>query len=203
MVSIRSLGRVATVVLMAGAAVACGSSDDGATSTPTTTAGASAPVASDAWCRTSPARVNAGACYLVIRNDRDEAVRLVGATVPAEVAAKTELHETVVAAGTDTTMAPGGMSGPAEMMPSGAMPSETMPGDGMSGAQGGGMGMMEMREVDGIDVPAGGTVRLEPGGYHVMLLDLVEPLVEGQTIPITLRFEGLDPVNVVAEVRSR
>ena len=62
--------------------------------------------------------------------------------------------------------------------------------------------MMEMREVDSIAVPAGETVTLKPGGYHVMLLQLAEPLAAGASIDVTLTFEEAGDVEVVAEVRD-
>ena len=46
-----------------------------------------------------------------------------------------------------------------------------------------------MRPIDGLDLPAGTAVVLEPGGYHVMLLDLVAPLELGTEISLTLTFE--------------
>ncbi len=61
---------------------------------------------------------------------------------------------------------------------------------------------MAMRETDAIDLPAGETVALEPGGYHVMLLDLAEPLEPGTTIELTLVFEEAGEVVVEAEVRD-
>ena len=50
-------------------------------------------------------------------------------------------------------------------------------------------GVMQMRQIDGIDVPAGGEVALAPGGFHMMMIDLTRPLVEGETVPLTLLFE--------------
>src|SRR5262249_42607670 len=50
-------------------------------------------------------------------------------------------------------------------------------------------GIMQMRPLDGIDVPAGQPVTLKPGGEHVMLLGLGHPLQEGQSFPLTLTFE--------------
>lgn len=52
-----------------------------------------------------------------------------------------------------------------------------------------GDGQMTMQEVDRIELPAGTTVALEPGGYHVMLMQLVEPLEVGRTIRVTFVFE--------------
>jgi copper(I)-binding protein len=61
---------------------------------------------------------------------------------------------------------------------------------------------MVMQAVEAIELPAGETVSLEPGGYHVMLLDLVEPLEAGDTVEVTLVFEEAGEVVVEAEVRD-
>ena len=63
-------------------------------------------------------------------------------------------------------------------------------------------GMMGMQPVASIPVPAGGTTELKPGGYHMMLIDLVAPLVEGTTIELTLTFQSGTVLTVPAEVRS-
>lgn len=58
-------------------------------------------------------------------------------------------------------------------------------------------GMMTMRPLpNGIEIPAGGKVEFKPGSFHLMLMDLKEPLVEGQTVSGTLVFEKAGPVNV-------
>ena len=49
--------------------------------------------------------------------------------------------------------------------------------------------VMKMRAVSGLDLPAGQTVSLKPGGYHVMLMDLKAPLMKDSTVPVTLRFK--------------
>lgn len=49
--------------------------------------------------------------------------------------------------------------------------------------------IMKMRAVPALDLPAGKTVELQPGGYHVMLLDLKAPLAKGSTVPVTLVFQ--------------
>ncbi len=61
--------------------------------------------------------------------------------------------------------------------------------------------IMKMRQVDAIDVPAGKPVTLKPGGFHVMLLGLQQPLKEGQSFPLTLTFEkgGTRTVTVAVE----
>ncbi|MEQ1800993.1 MAG: copper chaperone PCu(A)C [Gammaproteobacteria bacterium] len=50
-------------------------------------------------------------------------------------------------------------------------------------------GEAQMREQKALLVPAGGSLVLEPGGYHLMLLDLTAPLVAGKRVPVTLQFE--------------
>jgi periplasmic copper chaperone A len=51
---------------------------------------------------------------------------------------------------------------------------------------------MRMQKVDGIDLPAGQTVNLASGGYHVMLFDLKRQLKDGEQVPLTLTFVGPD-----------
>lgn len=51
------------------------------------------------------------------------------------------------------------------------------------------MGMIMMREVKKIDVPAGNKVEMKPGGYHLMLLNLKRDLRAGETNGVTLEFE--------------
>ncbi|HEY2629076.1 MAG TPA: copper chaperone PCu(A)C, partial [Usitatibacter sp.] len=50
-------------------------------------------------------------------------------------------------------------------------------------------GMMRMHAVDEVPLPAGKRVELKPGGFHVMLVDLAKPLVEGDSVPLTLTIE--------------
>jgi len=64
-------------------------------------------------------------------------------------------------------------------------------------------GVMRMRRVDAITVPAGGTVRLEPGGYHLMLYGLSEPLEPGEELSLVLEFERQGSVPVRAAARLR
>jgi copper(I)-binding protein len=67
-------------------------------------------------------------------------------------------------------------------------------------------GMMRMRAVDKLALPAGKAVELAPGGYHVMLMDLAKPLQEGDTVPLRLTFEDKagkrSTVEVKAQVRA-
>lgn len=48
--------------------------------------------------------------------------------------------------------------------------------------------VMKMRQVAGVDLPAGRAVTLKPGGYHIMLTGLAKPLKEGETFPLTFHF---------------
>lgn len=61
-------------------------------------------------------------------------------------------------------------------------------------------GVMKMQPVDGIDVPAHGTVELKPGGLHVMLIGLTRDLNPGDTIEVELHFEHAGHVTVKATV---
>jgi hypothetical protein len=63
-----------------------------------------------------------------------------------------------------------------------------------------------MRAIARLDLPAGKPVKLAPGGYHVMLMDLKQPLKKGDLVPLTLKLEGKDKavetVEIKAEVRD-
>jgi len=64
-------------------------------------------------------------------------------------------------------------------------------------------GTMMMGQVPAIEVPAGGTVLLEPGGYHIMLMKLAAPLESGQKFDVVLTFETAGDVTVPVEVREQ
>lgn len=61
--------------------------------------------------------------------------------------------------------------------------------------------VMKMRPLPGLDIPAGKPVTLKPGGEHIMLMELNQPLRAGQTFPLTLDFEkaGSRTVTVTVE----
>jgi copper(I)-binding protein len=63
-------------------------------------------------------------------------------------------------------------------------------------------GMMQMRKVEKIDLPAGQGVPLQPGGYHVMLIDLKQELKPDQPVELTLVFEDGSRQKIAAPVRS-
>ena len=63
-------------------------------------------------------------------------------------------------------------------------------------------GMMKMNAVERVALPANKTVALGPGGYHVMLMDLAQPLREGDTVPLTLTFEDKSGKKQTLEVKA-
>jgi periplasmic copper chaperone A len=64
-------------------------------------------------------------------------------------------------------------------------------------------GIMKMREISGgLRVPAGGSVTLKPGGYHVMLIGLNKPLKVGEKFPLTLVFEKAGKIVIEVPVQS-
>ncbi|MEP9349426.1 copper chaperone PCu(A)C [Xanthobacter sp. KR7-225] len=64
-------------------------------------------------------------------------------------------------------------------------------------------GVMTMRPLaDGLAIPAGGTVAFKPGGYHIMFMDLKQPLKEGTLVDGTLTFEKAGTVKVQYKVEA-
>lgn len=126
-----------------------------------------------AWARTSAPGQTDGAAYLTVEAGRDDT--LVSVSVPASVAAAAEIHESVGDTATSSTDA------------------NDMSGDGHDMGE----GPMVMREVEGgVVLPAGDAVEFAPGGYHVMLIDLAEPLAGGASFDLTLTFEHADPITI-------
>lgn len=180
------VGLAVVAVAVAGPAAAvlaaCGSGDDVEIAAP--------------WARTSPMAATAGAVYMDITAAVDD--RLISASVPDDVAATVEIHETVMRSDTeDGDMDDGEMEeGDTE---DGDMEEDEMEEGEMENMD----GAMTMRELqDGLVLPAGETVSLEPGGYHVMLLDLPDPLETGETFDLTLEFESGESQVVSIEVRD-
>jgi hypothetical protein len=65
--------------------------------------------------------------------------------------------------------------------------------------------VMRMREVQAVELPKGKTVSLEPGGFHIMLMNLPKPIAAGEVIPLTLTIESggkRQTVEVRAEARG-
>ena len=128
-----------------------------------------------AWARTSPMSAEAGAAYFQISSD--EADVLIGASVDPSVAGRVEIHETQMMSMEENDDAMEMDDGEMEM------------GD-----------VMQMVEVGMVDLPAGETVSLEPGGLHIMMLDLAEPLENGDTFELTLDFETAEDQVVTVTV---
>jgi copper(I)-binding protein len=64
-------------------------------------------------------------------------------------------------------------------------------------------GVMTMRPLDkGLTIEPGKTVKLAPGGYHVMLMDLKSPLKQGEKVPLTLEFEKAGKVTLSLDVQG-
>jgi copper(I)-binding protein len=61
-------------------------------------------------------------------------------------------------------------------------------------------GVMQMRPLDGIDVPAGGMVEFGSGGTHLMLSGLAQPLNAGMVLPLTLYFRQSGQVTIKVPV---
>lgn len=146
---------------------------------------------SDQWARTSATSQTRGAAYMNITGGSEDD-RLVGASVSPDVAADAQVHETVMAEGSESDMGVTDMTD-TDMYTTEESTEDT--GDDMSGE-------MTMREVEEIEIPAGETVKLEPGGYHVMLMDLVAPLEEGSTFELTLEFENAGEQVVEVTVKT-
>lgn len=214
---------LAASIAAAALASAAACSSESTTSTEGTTGGQTAGstkgsmmegmIVEDAWCRESPMVDGAGACYATLVNHTDADDGLVGATVSSSVAGEVQIHNTVSA--TDDTMADGmtGSSMADDMADDMAedmkddMGSDDMHSTGSMddmGTTGSSMmsDMMTMVEVDEIEVPAGETVMLKPGGYHIMLMELAEPLEAGTNIELTLEFHESGSQTVSFEVRS-
>jgi copper(I)-binding protein len=63
---------------------------------------------------------------------------------------------------------------------------------------------MKMREMaDGLVIPAGETVELKPGGYHLMFMQLNEPLIEGETVEMTLEFQNAGSITVPVAIMGK
>jgi copper(I)-binding protein len=129
----------------------------------------------DAWVRPAPMVGGNGAAYMVITNGGTEDDALLG--VSADFAERVEVHETFTTSADDMGEDMGDM-------------------EGMEGGE-----MMGMRPVESIAIPAGGSVSLEPGGYHVMLLGVQQMLDEGNTVNLTLTFQNAGQITVEAPVR--
>ena len=64
-------------------------------------------------------------------------------------------------------------------------------------------GMMKMREIEKLDVPAGGKVELKPGGYHLMLIKPKQPFKKGDSMTVTLHMADGQSQAVKMKVKER
>lgn len=174
-----------TITLLSGLAIAlaaCGGDD--------------AVSVDDAWARSTAAGQTAGAVYFQLEVADDDV--LVGASVPVDVAAAAEVHEVVPAEMGDMDEMSEADDG---QMTTDEMDDTMMETMDDSTDESMDMGAMTMREMtDGLPLQGGETVSFEPGGYHIMLLDLVGPLEVGDEVEVTLDFEVADDTTVTAEV---
>jgi periplasmic copper chaperone A len=172
----RMLARLATIAIIALLVAACSSGSGGSGGIKT----------SGTWARTSPLVAGAGAAYLVIQNTGSAPDFLLGGS--SDVAKVVEVHETVAI--------PDGSAAPAASGMGMASPKASDGGMGTGGS------MMGMQKMDRLEIPAGGSVELKPGSYHLMLIDLTRELKAGEKIDLTLKFEKAGDVKVTAEVRE-
>jgi periplasmic copper chaperone A len=64
-------------------------------------------------------------------------------------------------------------------------------------------GVMEMKAVEAIDIPANKLIDLKPGGLHIMLIKVVKPINKGDAIPLTLTFESTDKKTFTVDVSAK
>lgn len=126
-----------------------------------------------AWSRTTPAAATTGVVYLEITSPDDDTI--VGAAVPADIAGSAELHETMAA----------GESGHSH----GGDTADTTDNSASSGE-------MVMEPLDSVELPADSTVVFEPGGLHIMLIDLAAPLELDEEFTLTLTLGSGDQIDV-------
>ena len=137
---------------------------------------------SDAWARATAPGATVGGVYFDVEAADDDT--LLGVSVPADVAARAELHEVVPADMGDTD------TGDTDM-------GDTERGDTDMGD----MGAVRMREMTGgLALIGGEPVSFDPGGDHVMLPELVGPLEVGDEFELTLDFQNADDVTVAVGV---
>lgn len=63
--------------------------------------------------------------------------------------------------------------------------------------------LMSMKKVDSVNVPANGTLEFAPGGHHVMLFNMTQPLKAGESFPLTLQFEKAGDVTLEVGIRDQ
>lgn len=161
---------------------------------------------SDPWVRVTPGTKDMTAAYMNLESPIDD--KLVGASVASDIAETAELHETT---GSHSESMSGDMEMGDQMGPGKGNMANSDDMDDMSEMDMGSesmsemddqMKMMGMKEVSSIALPAGEEVKLEPGGYHIMLMGLKGPIESGDEYLITLEFEKAGEVDVQAIARD-
>ncbi len=128
---------------------------------------------SSIWSRTSPTVNAPGVVYFDIISSEGDS--LLGVTVGTDIAADAQLHQTRI----------GGNNG--------AESTEDQEMGAMN---------MTMVRVDAVSLPAGQAISFKPGSYHVMLLDLVNPLQAGQEFELTFHFDNAGDLTLPVTVRD-
>ena len=166
----KPLSVTAATLIAAGALSACGSSSGSNSTSSTASSSSSASgqqvAVTEPWVRATAPSAMTAAVYMTLKSEAGNA--LMGATVPSTIAGSVQLHKTTATSGTSTTKMSGGST------TSMSHTSTTS--------------MLGMKQVMSIPLPAGKSVQLAPGGYHIMLMNLAKPITSGEQIPVTLKF---------------
>ncbi len=175
MTIIRPALALAAIALVVAACSSSGSSAaPSASAAPASSAaaGGGTMTVTDAWARAMPPGQTTSAVYLKLANGTGQDDALVSVSTP--VTATAEIHEVMaVTAAPDASADAGGMGG----------------------------GMMGMQPIAKLPIPAGGSVELKPGAFHIMLIDVKDPLKDGSTIEVTLNFEKAPPITLTVPVK--
>ena len=148
------------------------------------------------WARQSAPTQTRGAVYFDLTVAEDDT--LIGASVPSSVAGEAQIHEVVMADGGQDDDMSEEMS---DEMSDEMDDTEMSEGSDDMGDMEGMDGAMVMQEMpNGLALVGGETVKLEPGSYHVMLLDLPAPLENWDEFEVTLDFAAADDVTIEVEV---
>ncbi|MCW5878237.1 MAG: copper chaperone PCu(A)C [Anaerolineales bacterium] len=137
------------------------------------------------WARATPAGSTAAA-YFQLHNSTGTSDALIG--VSSTVARAVEIHENI-------SMQTMQAEGSHDM-------GHDMSGHAVEEAMGHGNDVMTMRPVERIEIPNNEMAVLEPGGYHIMLIDLQTDLVAGESFEMVLHFENTEDITVMVMVRD-
>ena len=164
------------VLALTGLAAACSDSGSKAASSSTQ----KGITVSDVWAHETTTATSNGSVYFTIENSTAIVDKLMSVSVPNSFAKSAQIHETTMS-DSSTTMAMGEST------------SSTMAGSSET---------MKMQQVSSVTIPAGGTVTFAPGGFHVSLIGLAEPLKVGATFEVNLGFMNAGTIKVTATVRA-